>query len=225
MTLRIGLISDVHATPGPVREALAIFRDQGVETVLCAGDVAGYGSELAATVALLIESRIRVIMGNHDQWWLESADDWWPDPVAAYLRRLPVTDQFVAEGKKITMVHGCPPQSLIEGIKLLDEQAEPIPEQKAAWSATLQGCPCDVLVVGHTHQVFAEQLGRVLVINPGSTLFNHTCAILTLPELDVQFLSLGGRTPVLSWNWGMIRDAERGTRDAKRQRQVRPRGQ
>jgi putative phosphoesterase len=207
MTVRLGLISDVHATPAPLREALAIFRDEGVETVLCAGDVAGYGSELEETVALLIESRTRVIMGNHDQWWLESADDWWPDSVSAYLRRLPVAVQFSVEGKQVYMVHGCPPQSLIEGIKLLDEQAVPIPEQKAVWSAALHHCPCDVLVVGHTHQVFAEQLGRVLVINPGSTLFNHTCAILTLPAMEVQFLSLGGRTPVLSWNWGMIRDA------------------
>lgn len=221
MSVKIGLISDVHATPAPLREALAIFRDEGIEAVLCAGDIAGYGSELETTVELLVESRCQVVMGNHDFWWLEDADDWWPDAVAGYLRHLPLTVQLAAKNKIIHMVHGSPPQSLMEGIKLLDEQGESLPEQKAAWSVDLQGCPCDVLVVGHTHQVFAEQLGPVLVINPGSTLFNHTCAILTLPELEVQFRSLGGKAPVLSWNWGMARNAGRGTRDEGREKLIR----
>jgi predicted phosphodiesterase len=39
-----------------------------------------------------------------------------------------------------------------------------------------------VLVVGHTHQVFAETVGGVLVVNPGSSAFNHSCAILSLPD-------------------------------------------
>lgn len=214
MSVKIGLISDVHATPAPVREALAIFRDEGVDTVLCAGDIAGYGNELTATVALLVECGCRAVMGNHDLWWLEDADDWWPDVTARYLQRLPWAVKFAAAGKNIYMVHGSPPQSFMQGIRLLDERAEPLAEQKTFWSDALQSCPFDVLVVGHTHQVFAEQLGSVLVVNPGSTLFNHTCAILTLPDMTVRVLPLGGKTPVLSWNWGMIRDAVRGTRDA-----------
>jgi putative phosphoesterase len=68
----------------------------------------------------------------------------------------------------------------------------------------LKTFPADVLIVGHTHQVFAERLGHILVVNPGSTLFNHTCAILTLPEMTVQILSLSNKAPVLSWNWGMF---------------------
>ena len=42
MTTKIGLLGDVHATVDPVAEALAIFRDEGVDRVWCAGDVAGY---------------------------------------------------------------------------------------------------------------------------------------------------------------------------------------
>ena len=42
----IGLISDVHATPAPVEEALAIFDRAGVEQVFCAGDIAGYRDRL-----------------------------------------------------------------------------------------------------------------------------------------------------------------------------------
>lgn len=204
MTVKIGLISDVHATPGPVQEALATFHREGVTTILCAGDVAGYGKELEQTVALLADSKCQVILGNHDLWQLERCDDAAKGPAEEYLRRLPAVIELSFAEKKIHMVHGSPCEFFMKGIKLLDENAELLQDQKDFWGGCLKTFPADVLVVGHTHQVFAEQLGRVLVINPGSTLFNHTCAILTLPEMNVQILPLSGKTPVKSWNWGLF---------------------
>jgi predicted phosphodiesterase len=53
MSTRIGLLSDPHATPQPVAEALAVFRREQVDQVLCAGDIAGYGTQLAETIELL----------------------------------------------------------------------------------------------------------------------------------------------------------------------------
>lgn len=201
--MKIGLISDVHATLAPVQEALALFKEESVEAILCAGDVAGYGKQLEPTVEALVDSSCRVIMGNHDLWWLERSGFSPEGFVERYLRNLPAVIEFEAAGKMIYMVHASPPHSLLEGIKLLDENALIIEEQRRAWKTYLRDLSCDVLVVGHTHQVFAEQLGKALVVNPGSTLFNHTCAILTLPEMSVQFFALSGKDPVLSWNWGM----------------------
>lgn len=202
--MKIGLISDVHATVAPLREALDLFEAEGVEIILCAGDVAGYGKQLEETVRVLIDSRCRVIMGNHDLWWLERSSDNPQGLVAEYLSNLSAVIEFKAAGKIIYMVHASPPDSFMDGIKLLDENALLIQQQKHSWACSFRDFPCDVLIVGHTHQVFAEQLGNVLVVNPGSTLFNHTCAILNLPEMTVQFLPLSGKSPVLSWNWGMV---------------------
>ncbi len=109
-------------------------------------------------------------------------------------------------GKQLYMVHASPPESVMEGITLLDENGTLNPEQRDHWTGYLKTFLFDVLVVGHTHQVFAERLGDVLVVNPGSTRFNHTCAILSLPSMEVRFFPLGGRTPVLAWNWGMEGD-------------------
>ena len=201
--MKIGLISDVHATLKPLQEALAIFESEGVETILCAGDVAGYGKQLNETVQALIDSRCRVVMGNHDLWWLERSGLVLEGVTAAYLSNLPAVIEFKAAGKMIYMVHASPPDSFMDGIKLLDEKAALIQQEKHSWSCCLRAFHCDVLVVGHTHQVFAEQLGNPLVINPGSTLFNHTCAILTLPEMAVQIVPLSQKEPVLSWNWGL----------------------
>ena len=204
MSVKVGIISDVHASPAPLQEALAIFQREAVGTVLCAGDIAGYGHKLEQSVTLLRDHSCHVILGNHDVWWLSRLDYQSEGPTEKYLRTLPMASTLSLEKKKIHMVHASPPESLMEGIKLLDENALLLHEQKDYWADYLKAFPFDVLVVGHTHQVFAEQLGHVLVINPGSTLFNHTCAILTLPEMKVQIFSLSGKEPVLSWNWGLL---------------------
>lgn len=204
MSLKIGLISDVHATPAPVNEALTIFQREGITTILCAGDVAGYGEELEQTVELLIRNQCQVILGNHDLWQLSRSEDVANGPAEEYLRSLPAVIEFSAEGKKIFMVHASPAGYFMKGIKLLDENAELLRDQKKYWADNLETLTADVLIVGHTHQVFVERLGHILVVNPGSTLFNHTCAILTLPEMTVQILPLSDKTPVLSWNWGML---------------------
>ena len=57
-------------------------------------------------------------------------------------------------------------------------------------------------MVGHTHQVFAETMGGVLVVNPGSSVFNHSCAILNLQDMSVEMIPLSGEKIEKTWNWG-----------------------
>ena len=66
MSTKIGLISDVHPTVAPLRESLSVFQKEGVDVIVCAGDIAGYRKELYQTIELLIESECRIILGNHD---------------------------------------------------------------------------------------------------------------------------------------------------------------
>jgi Icc-related predicted phosphoesterase len=60
MTTRIGLISDVHSSPGPLTQALEIFRKEQVDEIICAGDIAGYYDTLLPTIELLAESNCKV---------------------------------------------------------------------------------------------------------------------------------------------------------------------
>jgi len=205
LNTKIGIISDPHATPGPVEEALSIFRQEGVEYVLCGGDIAGYGEALDETVELLAASGCAGVIGNHDAWYVDHPADKEGSLTYRYLSGLPASLEITIEGRALYMVHASPPDSLMEGIKLLDEHGELIDEQRACWTDRLQGFAYDVLVVGHTHQVFAERLAGTLVINPGSTLCNHSCAVVSFPELQVEWFALSGRTLRKSWNWGMNR--------------------
>lgn len=203
--IKIGLISDVHATCAPVREALSVFRRQHVDRIWCAGDIAGYGVELGQTVELLMESGCRAVRGNHEMWYLEEAGSRVADPVADYFSHLPAVLDTEVAGKRLYMVHASPPRSYLDGIRLLNEYGEIIQEQKQAWEERLQDFDRDVLIVGHTHQVFCERLGDTVVVNPGSTCFNHSCAILTLPDGNFEVFALSGKAVSSVWNWGLMR--------------------
>lgn len=202
--MNIGLISDVHATVQPVKEALEILHREKVDVVFCAGDIAGYGTELEQTAALLQERGCISILGNHDAWHLADNPGKPTQKTNAYLASLPEVWDFESDGVCIHGVHASPPGSMDRGIRLLDEHGNILTAEKKYWTRQLQGYRYDVLIVGHTHQYFAEQLGDTLVINPGSTKFNHTCAILNLPNKNISFRSLGGKKPIKSWNWGMM---------------------
>lgn len=205
MTL-IGLISDVHATPEPVAEALSIFAKAGVAQVLCAGDIAGYCENLEPTISLLRENNCLTIVGNHDLSYLEQHVDGYDDKADSasidFLKTLPNTYSTNIAGKSLYMVHAQPPDGCHGGIKLLDKKGELIEDNVAQWATKLQNFDYDILIIGHTHQVFAEQIAGTLVINPGSSVFNHCCAILALPEMTVELFPLSGKSIKKTWNWG-----------------------
>ena len=209
MTTRIGLISDVHSSPVALAEALQIFAEQQVDDIICAGDIAGYYEGLLPTIQLLAGSNCTAIVGNHDQSWLEKnpavQSDSDSSEIRNYLQQLPQTLQFSIEGKRLFVVHANPPSEQHGGIKLRNRYGEIVEERKADWAESLADFDHDVLIVGHTHQVYAEQLGKVLVINPGSVPFNHSCMILSLPDLRVETYALGGREIVNCWNFSMVR--------------------
>ena len=202
MSAKIGLLSDVHARHAPVAEALSIFKSEQVDLIICPGDIVGYFDEINPVIDLLIESNCQTTIGNHDQSYIEAHTEETHTEEYHFLSSLPEKLEYEIEGKRVYVVHAHPPASQHGGIKLLDVDGALIPEQKKYWQQALKDMDYDVLIVGHTHQVFAEQLGDVLVINPGSTQFNHTCMILTLPEMTVQTFALQGKDPVKSWNWG-----------------------
>ncbi len=205
MSERIGLISDTHSSTAPLLEALSIFKREQVGHIICAGDIGGYGEdELVQTIDLLVEHDCLMVAGNHDV-ILEDTDygvD--EEKIRSFFSSLPNHLELSIAGKRIYVVHAHPPDAMRGGIKLLDPQGQVYPDRKARWQQQLEYFDYDILIVGHTHQVFAEYIGNVFVVNPGSTLFNHTCMILDLPEQRLQTYALSGKQAVKTWNWGIF---------------------
>lgn len=194
----------MHSSPVPLKQALEILAGEDVDDIICAGDIAGYFETVEPTVELLREYHCKSVIGNHDQAFLESKqkDEY---PVARdYLQDLPQTLELEIEGKSILVVHANPPAEQHGGIKLLNQEGGVIAERKELWHENLLDLKQDVLIVGHTHQVYAEQLGEVFVVNPGSTVFNHSCMILSLPDLKVQTFALDKMEIVKCWYFSML---------------------
>lgn len=200
MTL-IGLLSDVHATPEPVAQALEIFERAGVDQVFCAGDIAGYRDGLRETVDLLVQSGAVSILGNHDLGYLQAHAEDGDASVLDYFSALPACFEQTIEGQQVYMVHAEPPAACHGGIKLRDRSGEVQADRVMHWEGELADFRPDVLIVGHTHQVYAEQVGDTLVVNPGSSAFNYSCAILHLPSMTVETYPLAGQPIKPVWNW------------------------
>ena len=206
MSAKIGLISDTHSTTAPLKEALSIFEREKVDVIICAGDIAGYGEDqLEETIDLLQESNCLMISGNHDHFDATTTQGSNSDKIIKFFDSLPTHLELTIEDKSIYVVHASPPDVEHGGIKLLDPEGRVFSDRKEQWGNDLKDFDYDVLIVGHTHQVFSETLGNILVINPGSTTFNHNCSILRLPDMVVQNFALSGKTPIKVWNWGMFR--------------------
>ena len=204
MTTKIGIISDVHATAAPVKEALEIFEKQGVDEIYCAGDIAGYGVELKETIQLLKSCDAISILGNHDLWYIEKPTEEQETESVDYLKTLPIKHQATIENKTVYMVHGSPPVSQMDGIKLFDQDGKLMLDNKDYWHTQLSEFDYDVLIVGHTHQVYAESIGDMLVVNSGSTKFNHCCVVLELPDMKVDFYPLSNKGISKIWNWSHV---------------------
>ncbi len=209
MTTKLGLISDTHSTVPPLKEALMLFARHNVDQILCAGDIAGYGDdELAETVKLLQNAHCQMIAGNHDD--INEIGPQ-PDDILEFFSQLPYKLELKIESKSIYMVHAEPPLEQHGGIKILDPDGKPYKDRIEYWQHALEPYNYDILIVGHTHQVFAEKIGSTLVINPGSTCYNHTCMILELPSCKVEVFTLSGKQPILTWNWGKFYQEQKNT--------------
>ncbi len=198
----IGLISDVHAEPAPLQQALELFAQARVDHVICVGDIAGYGHQLQRTVDLLMAASCESVMGNHEWRYLASTPPGPRTEIQDYFQSLPAFLEYRLHDLLMHVVHAQPPAECEGGMRLLDRSGKLDPVQCDLWQRRLAAFDYQVLVVGHTHQVFSHWFGNMLVINPGSSAYNHSCAILRMPQREVTFHALCGKSIIRSWNWG-----------------------
>ena len=65
--MKIALISDIHANLEALQATLDAIRAEGVERIVCLGDIVGYNTDAAACITLLRQAGAVCIAGNHDR--------------------------------------------------------------------------------------------------------------------------------------------------------------
>ena len=64
--MRCGIISDIHGNLPALRVALAVLRRQGIDVLVCAGDLIGYGPWPNECVAEIVNADALCVAGNQD---------------------------------------------------------------------------------------------------------------------------------------------------------------
>jgi diadenosine tetraphosphatase ApaH/serine/threonine PP2A family protein phosphatase len=158
--VRYAVLSDIHGNLEALRAALADARSVA-DTVLCLGDVVGYGADPGPCLETLVERAVAITAGNHeygvagrlDLGWFNrharAAAEWTrerlDDDCRAYLGALPL----VAQVGDATLVHASPARPE-EWPYLVD--AEDGYEAFAAFDTRL-------CFVGHSHRPRAWSVG------------------------------------------------------------------
>jgi predicted phosphodiesterase len=65
--MRLAIISDVHANLEALHATLSDIAGQGVEQIVCLGDIVGYNAEPAECIELLRQVGALCVAGNHDR--------------------------------------------------------------------------------------------------------------------------------------------------------------
>lgn len=73
--MRFGVISDIHANWEALQVALARLDREGVDEIVCLGDVVGYGADPVACVEEIRRRGITTIRGNHERYVIGEIDE------------------------------------------------------------------------------------------------------------------------------------------------------
>jgi len=185
MPLKLALIADVHGNVLALDAALADIGSHGVDRIVVLGDHVQNGPRPAETVARLVELEREgavIIAGNTDIAvadadysaafpWLDevpaghvAAAEWareqLSDEQLEWLRRLPAERRLAAgPGELVLACHGSP-GSQTSGLPA-DLDPSITVERVTRTDARVIAC-------GHTHIADVRELGRKLIVNPGS---------------------------------------------------------
>ncbi len=126
--MKIAVISDIHGNLEALKEVLADIERAGVDSIICLGDIIGYGPEPERSAQLIRSMAIPRVIGNHELALAKPEFLSWFNDIAresvllsqkllseeskAWLSRLDAT----LVSHDALFVHGCPPDSIFNYI-------------------------------------------------------------------------------------------------------------
>ena len=179
---KIAVLADIHGNLPALDAVLAKISAEGIERIVCLGDVATLGPQPREVIARVRALGCPVVMGNTDAILLalqrdESTmgDDWsneafdqlcanqLTDDDLAYLRTFQPTISL-SLGDYVTLLcyHGSP--------RSYDERIT-AETPDAALHEMFAATPAHLYIGGHTHQQMLRRHWDVLVLNPGTVGF------------------------------------------------------
>ena len=186
--MRYAIISDIHANESALRHVLADAAAQGAETVVCLGDVVGYGPLPKETLAHVRQSAAITLAGNHDDAvsGRQGADDFIDLAGDAVKRHREALDADALSWLR-TLPYACELKGAIAAHgDFTDPKAFNYIDDETSAAANFSATDAQLMFVGHTHvpgffltgqsgkvyrldpQDFTLEDGKRYIVNPGS---------------------------------------------------------
>ena len=174
--MKLGLISDVHANIVALEAVMKKLEENEVDTIVCLGDLVGYGPAPNEVIELIRKKRVLCSLGGSDE---RVAFDF-----IGARRRRGVADKTiewthtVIEKSNLNYLRGLPVQARLRtpvgrlryfhsGINSPSETLK-IGETVAEQVQVLDECRCKILAIGKSHVPYSKKLPSGWIINPGS---------------------------------------------------------
>jgi len=172
--MKLAIMSDIHGNLYALMRVLEDIDDEKVDSIICLGDLVGYGPHPNEVISMIKRRHILCLKGNYDASVVDEsctyiretqtnsfALPWAVNEIRAankfYLDSLLLSMTLEFNGKTIKFVHGSP--NSINEYLLQDE------DNTASTMASLKE---DILVCAHTHIPSVKEFGSKLFINSGS---------------------------------------------------------
>ena len=192
---RIGVLGDIHAEDDLLRDALGHFAEVGVDVILAVGDIVDGAGDADACCALLEESGVLAVRGNHDRWFLDGELRTLPEATRdgtlsqrslSFLAGLPSLRRIATSSQPLLLCHGLG----------LDDMATVRPwdsgydlDVNYPLQDLIEKEGDSIVVCGHSHRRMVRRFDALTVINAGTLAHDHDpCfAILDVRERTVAF--------------------------------------
>ena len=173
----LGIISDVHANVLALEAVLQALRARGAETIICLGDLVGYGPSPNETVELIRSESILCTLGATDERIaydfarqnfprLGVADEileWTREVIeprnVEFLQSLPVQQRLITPAGRLRFFHG----SMETPQERINLNQDPL-----SLARLLEQNRASILACGGTHVPYYRKVGEGYVLNPGS---------------------------------------------------------
>ena len=174
--MRLALIADIHGNLVALETVLQELAQEGIDQILCLGDVGSLGPQPHEVIGRLRQLGCRGVLGNTDAWLLAGvpavennppvaalnawcADQLTPDD-RAYLQALPLSLELPLDAKRTVRGYHGSPRSFDDVIAAVTPTA--------ALTEMLGGQVARVMAGGHTHTQMIRRHADAQLVNAGS---------------------------------------------------------
>lgn len=172
--MKIAVISDIHANIYALINLLEDIDNEKVDTIICLGDLVGYGPHPNEVISMIRRRHILCVKGNYDNSVVDNEYSYIREtPINSFslpwtvnalreenrifLENLPLSFSLNIANKRLLFVHGSP--NKINEYLLQDDDNT---------VDTMKSLDADVLICAHTHLPAIKDFNNKIYVNSGS---------------------------------------------------------